>query len=57
MPRYWIRYTVTNARRSSEHTRTLDTEFPGIRQRYRGAAKDPGGRARPRQHRDPDHLA
>ena len=28
MPRYWIRYTVTNARRSSEHTRTLDTEFP-----------------------------
>lgn len=28
MPRYWIRYTVTAARRSTEHTRTLDTEFP-----------------------------
>lgn len=28
MPRYWIRYTVTAARRSSEHTRTLDLEFP-----------------------------
>ena len=28
MPRYWIRYTVTNARRSTEHTRTLDTDYP-----------------------------
>jgi hypothetical protein len=28
MHRYWIRYTVTAARRSSEHTRTLDLEHP-----------------------------
>lgn len=28
MPRYWIRYTVNNQRRTTEHTRTLDTEFP-----------------------------
>lgn len=28
MPRYWIRFTVTNKRQSTEHTRTLETEFP-----------------------------
>lgn len=28
MPRYWIRYTVTTKRQSTEHTRTLDTEHP-----------------------------
>ncbi|MBP5971035.1 hypothetical protein [Pseudomonas iridis] len=27
MPRYWLRYTVTTKRHTSEHTRTLDTEF------------------------------
>ncbi|MNP20192.1 hypothetical protein D3C76_1127550 [compost metagenome] len=28
MPRYWIRYTVTTQRQSSEHTRTLNTPHP-----------------------------
>lgn len=28
MPRYWIRFTVTTKRQSTEHTRTLETEFP-----------------------------